>query len=51
MNSPNVQLRMPMSMYLELKEVSGGKLAPWIREAIKEKLEREEQGIESHLEA
>ncbi len=49
MNSPNVQLRMPMSLYLKLKEVSGGKFGPWIREAIKEKLERNGQGMEPHF--
>ncbi len=40
-DSPNVQLRMPMSLYNSLKEACGGKFAPWIREAIAEKLERD----------
>jgi hypothetical protein len=40
-NSPNVQLRMSMSLYEALKKASDGKFAPWIREAIAEKLQRE----------
>jgi hypothetical protein len=40
-NSPNVQLRMSSSLYEALKEASQGKFAPWIREAIAEKLQRE----------
>jgi hypothetical protein len=41
-NSPNVQVRMAQSMYDELKKVCDGKFAPWLRQAIKEKLERDQ---------
>jgi hypothetical protein len=40
-DSPNVQLRMPMSMYNKLNEVALKNRAEWIRQAIAEKLERE----------
>ena len=42
-NSRNLTVRVPETLHTELKNVAGEKLAAWIREAIAEKLEREQQ--------
>jgi hypothetical protein len=40
-DSPNVQLRMPKSLYEKFIAAAGDKKAAWIRQAIREKLERD----------
>ncbi|MHC5674218.1 hypothetical protein [Nostoc sp.] len=40
-DSPNVQVRMPGSLYQKFVAAAGDKKAAWIRQAIAEKLERE----------
>lgn len=40
-DSPNVQLRMPKSLYEKFIAAAGNEKAAWIRQAIKEKLERD----------
>lgn len=42
-NSRNLTVRVPATLHSELKNVAGAQLAAWIREAIAEKLEREQQ--------
>lgn len=40
-DSPNVQLRMPKSLYEKFITAAGDKKAAWIRQAIAEKLDRD----------
>ena len=42
-DSKPIALRLPRSLEAELREHAGDALAPWIREAIAEKLEREKR--------
>ncbi len=40
-----VMARLPISMDAAVREIAGDDLSDWIRQAIAEKLEREQQGI------
>lgn len=42
-DSKPITVRLPRSLEAELRQYAGDALAPWIREAIAEKLEREKR--------